>query len=68
VPQGGNEILFEGLILTMGMKGWEPGGKEWPTSLTFKQVGGSNSSLRASSNLFFFIELKRVFPPVFPVV
>jgi hypothetical protein len=42
------------------MKGWDPGGKEWPTSLTFMQIGGSISSFIASSNFDLFIEPKRV--------
>jgi len=46
----------------MGMKGWDPGGKECPTSLTFMQAGGSSSSFRASSNLVFLIVLRRVLP------
>ena len=37
------------------MKGWEPGGKEWPTILTDRQIGGSISSFRASSNLLVFL-------------
>ena len=54
--------LFEGLILIIGMKGYEPGGNECPTSLILKQEGGSISSFKASSNFDFFNVLKSVFP------
>lgn len=67
--------LFEGLTFTIGIKGYEPGGKEWPTSLIVKQVGGSISSLLPSINFVYFKEPSNVFPafcfcPVFenPVV
>jgi hypothetical protein len=59
--------LFEGEILTIGINGWLPGGKEWPTILTFRQIGGSSSSFRASSNLFLvcFIDPSKVLFMVF---
>ena len=63
-PAGGKVTLFDGLIFTIGIKGYDPGGNEWPTNLTWRQVGGSKSSFRASSNFVFFSELKRVFPAV----
>ena len=44
----------------MGMKGYDPGGNEWPTKRTFTQIGGSMSSLTASSYLDFFIEPRSV--------
>ena len=43
------------------MNGYDPGGKEWPTRRTFMQIGGSISSLIASSYFDFFIEPRRVF-------
>lgn len=49
------------------MKGYDPGGNEWPTNLKLKHVGGSSSSFRASSNLVFFRELNNVLPAVFDV-
>lgn len=64
-PAGGKVTLFEGLIFTIGMNGCEPGGKEWPTNLTFRQVGGSRSSFNASSNLVFLRVLNNVLPIVF---
>jgi hypothetical protein len=46
------------------MNGYDPGGKEWPTSRMPKQMGGSRSSPKESSNLVFFIEPNKVFPAV----
>ena len=43
------------------MNGWDPGGKECPTNLMFRQTVGSMSSLTASSYLDFFIEPRSVF-------
>ena len=57
---GAKNILLEGLILIIGIKGCEPGGKEWPISLRFKFNGGSISSFKASSNFVFFIVLSNV--------
>jgi hypothetical protein len=63
-PAGGKVTLFDGLIFTIGMKGYDPGGNECPTNLTLRQVGGSKSSFKASSNLVFFMVLNRVLPTV----
>lgn len=59
-PQLGKVELLCGFSLTIGMNGWEPGGKEWPTSLTFMQIGGSISSFMASSYFDLFIEPSKV--------
>ena len=48
-------------FLIIGMNGYEPGGKECPTSLTFMQIVGSISSFTASSYYDFLIDPKRVF-------
>ncbi len=50
-------ILLEGLNLIIGIKGYDPGGKEWPTILTHTQLGGSISSFKASSNYFVFFKV-----------
>ena len=51
------------------MKGYEPGGKECPTILTFMQIVGSISSLTASSNYDFLIEPNNVFVlDIFPLL
>lgn len=60
-PAGGKVILFEGASFTIGMNGWEPGGNECATRRKFRLEGGSSSSFKASSNLFFLSELRRVF-------
>lgn len=52
----------------MGMNGYDPGGKEWPTNLKLRHVGGSISSFNASSNLVFFNELRRVFPTLLEAI
>jgi len=59
-PHEGNTTSFIGLSFTIGMKGWDPGGKLWPTSLTAVQTGGSISSLIASSYFDFFMLPRRV--------
>lgn len=56
--------MLDGLNFTIGMNGYEPGGKECPINLKFRHVGGSNSSFKAYSNLFFFNELSKVLPAV----
>jgi len=67
-PAGGNVTLLDGLIFTIGINGYEPGGNECPTNLILRQVGGSRSSFKASSNLVFFIVLNKVFPTVFAAI
>lgn len=49
-------MLLSGFSLTIGMNGYEPGEKEWPTILIFIEIAGSISSLIASSYLLFFID------------